>query len=141
MRILLDTNIVIDLALQRQPYVEESDQIFSLIEQGLIEGYVSASTLSDLYYIIRKQQGHGWTLKFLKRLTSICSIATVDQAIIAMALNIDFRDFEDAIQYSCAVLNQLDAIVTRNQQDFVSSTLRILTPATLIEELANEQNC
>jgi hypothetical protein len=76
----------------------------------------------------------------LRQLATFCQIATVDQAVISMALATNFRDFEDAIQYSTAVLNHLDAIVTRNPQDFSVVNPRILTPEQLIAEITNHSN-
>ena len=98
-----------------------------------VTAYVSASTISDLYYIIRKSQGKELAIEFIVNLTTICQIAAVDSLVISMALNVNFKDFEDAIQYSTAVVNNLDAIVTRNPQDFPVQTLRILTPNQLIQ--------
>jgi predicted nucleic acid-binding protein len=136
-KILLDTNIIIDNALEREPFWNASEQVLSLIEQGKIAGYISASTFSDLYYIIRKARGRDWTLTYLSQLVTFCQIATVNQAVITMAFTTNFKDFEDAIQYSTAVVNQLDVIITRNPQDFPVVTPRILTPDQLIEELTN----
>jgi predicted nucleic acid-binding protein len=136
-KILLDTNIIVDDALERHPYLETSEQVLVLVEQKQVEGYVSASTFSDLYYIIRRTRGRAWTLNYLRQLVTFCQVATVDQAAIAMALAANFRDFEDAIQYSTAVVNQLDAIVTRNPQDFPVLSPRIITPEQLIQELTN----
>jgi len=104
-KVLVDTNIIVDDALQRQPFYESSEQTLLLIEQGQVEGYISASTFSDLYYLIRKARGREWTRDYLRQLATFCQIATVDQAVISMALATNFRDFEDAIQYSTAVLN------------------------------------
>ena len=137
MKVLLDTNIIIDIALERQPYFTNSETIFAFVEQGQIEGYISASTISDLYYIIRKQKGRDLTIEFLQEILTFCQIATVNQAVITMAFTTNFKDFEDAIQYSTAVVNQLDAIITRNPQYFPVVTLRILTPDQLIEDLTN----
>ena len=137
MKILLDTNIIIDNALEREPFWNASEQVLLLIEQGKIAGYISASTFSDLYYIIRKARGRDWTLSYLNQLITFCQIATVNQAVITTAFTTNFKDFEDAIQYSTAVVNQLDAIITRNPQDFPVVTPRILTPDQLIEELTN----
>lgn len=136
LRILLDTNIILDFALERQPFQQNSEQVFLLAEQAQIEGFVSASTMSDLHYIIRKQKGQDWSLDFLKRLVTVCQVATVDQAVIERALNANFRDFEDAIQYSTAITNQLEAIVTRNSQDFPAGDIQILTPTELIQQLS-----
>jgi predicted nucleic acid-binding protein len=132
-KVLLDTNIIVDYALERHPFWQESEQIFLLLEQRQFQGYVSASTFSDLYYIICKQRRHEWTLTFLNRLVSVCQIATVDQTVISMALTANFKDFEDAIQYSTAVINHLDAVVTRNSQDFVDVALPIMPPDVLIQ--------
>jgi predicted nucleic acid-binding protein len=135
--VLLDTNIIVDVALERQPYFEASQQVLLLVEQGQIEGYISASTFGNLYYIIRRSRGREWTTDFINWLVTYCQIATVNEAVIRMALTSNFRDFEDAIQYSTAVVNQLDAIVTRNPQDFPVTTPRIISPNELIQELTN----
>ncbi|MFM6310231.1 MAG: PIN domain-containing protein [Dolichospermum sp.] len=137
MKILIDTNIIIDNALEREPFWNASEQVLSLIEKGTIAGYISASTFSDLYYIIRKARGRDWTLTYLKQLITFCQIAAVNQAAIIMAFTTNFQDFEDSIQYSTAVVNKLDAIITRNPQDFPIITPRIITPEQLIVELTN----
>lgn len=139
MKVLLDTNVILDVPLERHLFYSESVQVLSLVHQRRIEGYISASTFSDLYYIIRKDKGRKSALDFLRRTATFCQIATVDRAVISMALTTNFRDFEDAIQYSTAVVNQLDAIVTRNPQDFPVTTPRIMTPGQLIQELTNSQ--
>lgn len=137
MRVLLDTNIVLDDALEREPFLEASEQVLVRVEQGQVEGYVSASTFSDLYYIIRRARGREWTLTYLRQLVNFCRIATVGNTTINLALTVNFRDFEDAIQYSTAVLNRLDAIITRHPGDFSVTTPRIMTPEQLIQELTN----
>ncbi|MGJ3248476.1 MAG: type II toxin-antitoxin system VapC family toxin [Elainellaceae cyanobacterium] len=137
MKILIDTNIIVDVALDRDPFFTQSEQVVLFAELKQIEGYISASTFSDLYYVVRKTKGKDWTLQFLQRMATIFQVATVDQAVISMALTANFRDFEDAIQYGTAVINHLDAIVTRNSQDFAGAALRIMTPDALIQDLAN----
>ncbi len=137
MKILIDTNIIVDVALEREPFFAESDRILTFVEEAQIQGYISASTFSDLYYIIRRDRGRDWTLDFLRQLATFCQVATVDNSVISMALTCNFKDFEDAIQYSNAVINRIDAIVTRNPRDFPVTTPRILTPNQLIQELTN----
>lgn len=136
-KVLLDTNIIVDVALERQPFFSNSETVLSLVEQEQIEGYISASSFGDLFYIIRKEKGRDLTLEFLRELATFCQFATVNQAIISMALSTNFKDFEDAILYGTALLNHLDAIVTRNKKDFPVTTPRILTPEELIEKLTN----
>lgn len=133
MKVLIDTNIIIDVALERYPHFLNSDHILALAEKSIIEGYVSASTLSDIYYIVRRDKGRIVTLNFIKIICTFLNIATVDNAVIQMALNANFKDFEDSIQYSVANCNNLEIIVTRNPQDFAVTTPRILTPVQLIQ--------
>jgi predicted nucleic acid-binding protein len=134
-KVLLDTNVILDFALERQPWFAHSEQIIYFAEQKQILGYVSASTISDIYYIIRKSKSKELALDFLLNLSVFCQIAAVDSSVICMALNANFKDFEDAIQYSTAMMNSLDVIVTRNPQDFPVAIPRILTPSQLIEEV------
>jgi predicted nucleic acid-binding protein len=136
-KVLLDTNVIIDFALERQPWFADSEQIIYFAEQKQILGYISASTVSDIYYIIRKSKGKELALEFLVNLSIFCQIAAVDSSVVSMALNVNFKDFEDAIQYSAAVLNSLDIIVTRNPRDFPVAMPRILTPNQLIQEIEN----
>lgn len=105
-RLLLDTNIIVDVALNRQPHFEDSQQVLLLVEQRQFEGYISASTFSDIYYIVRKGRGREWTRDFLIWLVSCCQIGTVNDIVIRRALNANFRDFEDAIQHATAIINQ-----------------------------------
>jgi predicted nucleic acid-binding protein len=136
-KVLIDTNVIVDVALEREPFYAESDRILTFVEEGQIQGYVSASTFSDLYYIIRRDKGRDWTLDFLRQLATFCQVATVDNSVISIALTCNFKDFEDAIQYSTAVINLIDAIVTRNPRDFPVNTPRIVTPNQLILELTD----
>ncbi len=137
MKVLIDTNVIVDVALEREPFYAESDRILTFVEEGEIQGYVSASTFSDLYYIIRRDKGRDWTLEFLRQLATFCQVATVDNSVISIALTCNFKDFEDAIQYSTAVINLIDAIVTRNPRDFPVNIPRIVTPNQLILELTD----
>lgn len=135
MKVLLDTNVILDFALERHPWFTDSEQIIYLAEQKKISGYVSASTISDIYYIIRKSKSKELALEFLLNLSVFCQIAAVDSSVISMALNANFKDFEDAIQYSTAMMNSLDIIATRNPQDFPVAIPKILIPSQLIEEV------
>ncbi|MGA9381147.1 MAG: PIN domain-containing protein [Phormidium sp.] len=137
MKVLLDTNIIVDVALEREPFFSDSEQVLAFAEEGRIEAYISASTFGDLYYIIRKNKGRDLALEFLSNIASVCQVATVDEAVISMALTANFRDFEDAIQYGTARVNQLDAIVTRDRADFPVTSPQIITPTELIQELTN----
>lgn len=133
MKVLLDNNVILDVALERQPFFSNSETVVSFVENGQIQGYICAASFGDLYYIIRKEKVRNLALEFLREIVTFCRIATVDSATINLALTANFADFEDAIQYSTAVLNHLDAIITRNPGDFPVTTPRILTPEQLIQ--------
>jgi predicted nucleic acid-binding protein len=135
MNILIDTNIIVDVALIREPFFTDSDRILIFCEQGNVQGYIAASTFGDLYYILRKARGRDWTLLFLRRLIIFCQIATVDNAVIRQALMQNWDDFEDAIQYEIAIASNLDGIVTRNPKDFSEATIPIFIPSKLIETI------
>ena len=137
MKVLIDTNIILDLALIRQPFYDLADRIFVLVEQKKIKGYICASTFTDLFYILRKPRGKEWTLDFLGKLANLCQITPVNSAIVNEALAKHHKDFEDDIQYYSAVIGKLDAIVTRNPDDFPLDSLRILTPEILLQEFGN----
>lgn len=132
MKVLIDTNIILDLALIRKPFYQEADEIFTLIEQGKITAFISATTFTDIYYILRKQKGESWTFEFLQRLTALCKINPITEEIIIRAINNSYKDFEDDIQYYSAIINNLDAIVTRNIKDFPKDHITILQPEELI---------
>ena len=137
MKVLIDTNIILDYALIRQPFYNIADRIFVLVEQKQIEAYVGASTFTDLFYILRKPRGKEWTLNFLQALASLCQIAPVGSLVVKEALNHNYKDFEDDVQFFTAVLFNLNAIVTRNPKDFPARSLSIMSPEQLLQQFEN----
>lgn len=131
-RLLLDTNIILDIALKREPHFEFSSKIFELIDKKRIVGYISATTITDIYYIFRKVKGKDTAIEFVSNLIEIIDIVGVDKNIIIKALKSNLNDFEDAIQVSAAECNETEVVITRNKSDFLNSGLEILTPKELI---------
>jgi predicted nucleic acid-binding protein len=134
-KILIDTNVILDLLLEREPFVETAIALFQKIEQGNLEGYVAATTITNIFYIIRKTEGREVALAAIHRLLIGLQFCAVDRQTIETALSLKLKDFEDSIQLACANLNQLDAIVTRDQKDFVDSTLPIYSPTELLNQI------
>ncbi len=132
MNVLIDTNIVIDVTQEREPFLLKSEQVIILAAQGRLNAYISASTVSDIYYLTRRTKGNDWAISFLSNLFTFCPIATVDRRVIQRALASDWRDFEDAIQWATALQSNCQAIVTRNPQDYPVEVPQILTPEQLI---------
>lgn len=128
-KVLFDTNIILDIALKREPHFKDSYQLFSLIDQNKIIGNITASTVTDLYYISKKEKGHGEAIEFIKSLVDIVEVLGVDKNTILMALRFDLNDFEDAVQTSAAEFNEIEYIITRNKNDFpTTSSIEIVSP-------------
>ncbi len=135
MKILIDTNIILDVVLERQPFVEQAIQLLEATQQANITSYVTATTITDLYYIIRRAKDRTTALSFIEDLLRLVEIASVDEAVIKEALQSDIRDFEDAIQESAAKRQTIQGIVTRNEPDFDNSTLKIYNPESFLRDL------
>lgn len=135
-KVLLDTNIILDIALERRDFFEQSKELILTINKLSIPSYVTATTVTDIYYILKKSKGHQLTISFLKNLFDFIDIAGVSKEIIFSALNSELIDFEDAVQAECASQNDINIIITRNISDFNKSKLEIFTPSEFISKLS-----
>lgn len=128
-QIFLDTNIFLDFYLKRSPFDEYARKILNLIFQSKIKGYISALSYANIFYYLRKENPRDKIIRMFKTLrTNLITIA-IDEVIIDDAMQSEIYDFEDAIQYFCALrIPKLDAIVTRNEKDFKKGSLIILNP-------------
>lgn len=128
-QIFLDTNVLIDFLADRKPFSVAAAQIFNLSVSGKIKIYISAVSYNNIYYILRQTFSNSQTIQLLNELCEMTEIADVTKAIIKKALKSDFKDFEDAIQYNCALsLSKIDFIVTRDTKDFKKSILPVMNP-------------
>jgi predicted nucleic acid-binding protein len=117
-KIFIDSDIILDLFLKRKPHCYSSADLFSKIENNEIEGYVSSLIFSNLFYILRKEKSAKTAVLILQKLNSLVEILSVDRNIIEEALNSEFKDLEDAIQYFTAKNNGVNIIITRNITDY-----------------------
>ena len=108
-------------------------RLFSLIDKAKIVAYVTASSITDIYYIAKKEKGHEKAFAFVSDLVQIVDIAGVDKNVVMNALRSEMKDFEDAIQVSAAMQETLDYIVTRNAKDFISDSINIDTPTDFLK--------
>lgn len=126
---LLDTNVVIDFLTDRRPFSLLAAKLFDYSEKGKIKLYITAVSYNNTYFVIRKLTSHKETINILKDLEKLVETVNTTREAIKHALDSEFKDFEDAIQYFSARTNKkLDAIITRNVSDFKLSRLPILTP-------------
>ncbi len=134
--IFLDTNIVIDFLADRKPFSMYAARLFNLAAQGKVKIFISAVSYNNIYYILRQSLQHSATLELLSQLSELTESADVTKVIINESLKTDFKDFEDAIQYNCALsLKVVDFIVTRDTKDFKKSTIAVLTPEEAVSRL------
>ena len=137
-KVLLDTNIILDFALKREDFFENSKKILDLAYNKLIVAYISATIVTNIYYIAKKQKGREETIQFLSSMLEFLEIATVDKRVVLEALELDFKDFEDAIQECSAANITIPIIITRNEADFKKSNLKIYTPEQFLREFLKE---
>ena len=139
MKLLIDTNVVLDVLLRREPFFRTAAEVLNLTKRDEVWEYVSASAITDIYYIANKQMKDRDAVRdLLKRLLMIVSVAAVSEREIQNALNLAWGDFEDSVQYSVALLNEMDGIVTRNPSDYQEANMRIWLPEQTLELFANE---
>ncbi len=136
MRVLIDTNIVLDFLLQRKPFFQDSELLFQAINAGQFVGYVTATTLTDIFYISRK---HTRSIEKARQAVSetltAMVICSVNRSVLESAFRSGLPDFEDAVQIFCAVDQGLDAILTRDAQGFLSSSVPVLSTQELLQRL------
>ena len=131
--IFLDTNVVIDFLADRKPFSLDAARLFNFCVLGKVKIYISAVSYNNIYYILRQSLSNSETIRRLDELSEMAEIADVTKSVIKKSLKTDFKDFEDAIQYYCALsLNKIDFIVTRDTKDFKKSTLSIMTASEAV---------
>ena len=126
-KVFLDTNIVADLFLKREPFCENSLKLFTLGFHKKITLYVSSLSYATLAYLVRKMKNEERVLLF-EKLRNITETTTVDRQTVDKALISDFSDLEDALQYYSAVNAKVDVVLTRNKKDFVEANVPVMTP-------------
>ena len=136
-KIFFDTDVILDISIEREMDIKDSVKIINFVENGLYSGYTSSIIFSNTYYIQRKLIGHDVAINFLKNLRLLLTVLNVDDLIIKKALESEFKDFEDAIQYYTAVENNMDCIITRNVDDYKKSIIPIYTPTELLKVIEN----
>ena len=133
-KVLFDTNIILDIALKREPFFEDAQKLFILIDKEILSGNITASAITDIYYIAKKEKGHDEAINFIKNLVEVIEIIGIDKVTITKALASKMRDFEDAVQSYAAELHHIDLILTRNKSDFTDTTVKILTPKEFLQD-------
>jgi len=133
MKVLIDTNVVLDILLHRQPWYTNAVLIFGLSKKNLIKCYVPASAITDIFFLSKNDLGKKPAKEALKDLLSVFKPATVTDSHIYQALDLDWKDFEDSVQFVVGEGLAVDYIITRNIQDFTACSFPVVTPDEFIK--------
>lgn len=131
MRVLIDTNVVLDFLQEREPSVEDAARLFERLDTGEIEGFIAATTVTNIYYIVRRAAGRVMAQDAIAQVLSDLNICAVNLEVLEQAIALNFEDFEDAVQYACAVMHNVDAIVTRDASGSVDAGISVVLPGEL----------
>lgn len=133
-KLFVDSDVVIDFFTDRAPHANPASELFELNEQGHIKMYLSAISINNIYYIVRRFLGHKKTVEVVETLTEMTEIVGTTKKEIIQALKNNFADYEDSIQYSSALtIKDLDAIITRNIKDYRNSSIAVMTPLNFLK--------
>ncbi|MCB0242117.1 MAG: PIN domain-containing protein [Anaerolineae bacterium] len=143
MRVMLDTNVVLDVLLKREPFVQDSVAVWRAIDEGRLVGHVSATSITDIFYVARRLTDLETAHEAVRICLEAFEICPVDRQVLDRANHLSGRDFEDNVQIACAEALDLEAIVTRNTQDFAFASMVVFTPTALLDHLqsvASDEN-
>ncbi len=134
-RIFLDTNIVIDFLGEREGFYEPAAKIMTLADHKKIKILTSPSSISHIYYLLSKYENTKIALDKIRKFKVLCSTSMMDNEVVEKAINSDFKDFEDAMQYFSALASDCDLIVTRNEKDFKNAMIPVINGESYLQTL------
>lgn len=133
-QILLDTNILLDVFMKREPFYENSSKVFAFCCKGQYTGSIAAHSFTNMFYLMRKNYSQEELRKILFSLTKLFKIVSLNKSKIIKALKRnDFQDFEDCLQDECAAEVKADYVITRNPKDFFNSLIPVLSPEEFLK--------
>lgn len=132
MKLLLDTNVVLDVMLDRKPHVAASARVVAAAELGRFDASLCATTITTIHYLATKALGAKQAAREITRLLEIFRIAPVTEVVLKAALQTKTTDYEDAVLFEAARAAGMDGIVTRNADDFPKTNLPIYFPVDVV---------
>lgn len=138
MRVLLDSDVVLDFVLERELFVEVAGELFELIAQGACDGYISGITPINVFYLTRKAKGIDKARQAVSDLLIAFQVSPITHMVLEDAFALPFTDYEDAVQHASATASSLDAIVTRNLDDYQNATLPVYSPMDFLNHLKSQ---
>ncbi len=132
MRILVDTNVVLDVLMARRPHLDAALAVFDLVDTGRVRGFLGATTVTTIFYLAAKAVGVTVARLHVRSMLALFDVAAVDRAALVRALDTNFDDFEDAVLHEAAIAAGVDAIVTRDAAGFAAAIPRVFAPEALV---------
>ncbi len=136
MLLFIDTDVVLDVLTDREPWFRDSAAVLSLLDDPAVEGLVAAHTVTTLFYLASKYLGRQRTASVLLDLLDHVTVTPLDQDLLLRALSLGWEDVEDAVQGISAQRAEADYLVTRNPSDFPTTSVTVVTPQELLAILA-----
>ena len=134
-KVLFDLNVLLDVLQKREPFYADSARVLACAETGRVQGFVAPHSLTTLFYLYAKDQSAAAARVTLTSLLQFLSVVPVDGTTIEQALNLPYRDFEDAVQMMAAVQCKAEYLVTRNGRDFQPALVTVVQPAELLAQI------
>lgn len=131
-KIFVDTDVCIDLLSGRKPFNKTAEILFSMADNSKIKIYISSLSFANIDYVLRSQYSTTHSRQIMAKFKTLVNVLPVDSKTIDLAIASDFNDFEDALQYSCAIEHNLTTLITRNVKDYKKASIKIATPETFV---------
>ncbi|MBC8509815.1 MAG: PIN domain-containing protein [Anaerolineales bacterium] len=133
--ILIDLNIILDVLQKREPFYEASARILAAVETGLLKGYIAAHSITTIFYLVQEDKSSTEARAVITSLMQFLKIAPVSQSTIDQALNLDYNDFEDAVQMISALQCKADYLLTRNITDYQPALIPVVQPVDFVDTI------
>mgnify|MGYP003575172756 CR=1 FL=1 len=134
-KVFLDTNIVIDFLGERKEFYQAAAKVLTLADKKIIKIFTSPTSISNAYYLLSKYENAKAALEKIRKFKLLCHISLMDDEVIEKAINSNFRDFEDALQYYSAIAANCDLIATRNEKDFKTALIPVMNAESYLKTL------
>ncbi len=135
MKVLIDTNILLDVLTRREPHYQSAAQTWTLVKEGLVQGHISAISVNNLYYIIKKLTEQSIAEVFVDEVLGDFDVVPLTKDILRQARTKKGRDYEDLIQYFSAIHSGCEYIITRNKKDFPQIGIKIVSPKDFLKAI------
>jgi len=135
MKVFLDTNVMIDLIVERTPFYEQIAKIVTIAEKNKIELFTSSLSFVNTFYVANKEFEKKAVIESLKKFRVVCNVSIIDELTIDKSLLSDFEDFEDAVQYNSALFQECSLIITRDKKGFKNAKISVLSPIEFLASL------